>query len=117
LNLGARLITGGTENHLMVIHTADSFAVDGRIAEERLDAVDITVNKQVIPDDPRPPMRPSGIRIGTPAATTRGMREADMQSIAEFMISALRETTPQAELAKKVQTLCAKFPLPGHRSA
>jgi glycine hydroxymethyltransferase len=117
LERGAKLITGGTENHLIVLNTAASFEVDGRIAEERLDAVDITVNKQVIPDDPRPPMRPSGIRIGTPAATTRGMREADMQSIAGFMVAALKETTPTEQLAREVQTLCAKFPLPGHRGA
>lgn len=112
---GANLVTGGTENHLMVVNTASSFDVDGRVAEERLDAVDITVNKQVIPDDPRPPMRPSGIRLGTPAATTRGMREADMEAIAGFMVTALEEQRPAAELARDVQTLCAKFPLPGHR--
>jgi glycine hydroxymethyltransferase len=113
---GAALVTGGTENHLMVVNTASSYDVDGRVAEERLDAVDITVNKQVIPDDPRPPMRPSGIRIGTPAATTRGMRETDMQAIAGFLIEALHQTKPSAELARHVQALCAKFPLPGHRS-
>jgi glycine hydroxymethyltransferase len=114
---GAKLVTGGTENHLMVVDTASSYDIDGRIAEERLDAVDITVNKQVIPDDPRPPMRPSGIRIGTPAATTRGMCEAEMEAIARFMIAALKESKPRAELAHDVQTLCAKFPLPGHRNA
>lgn len=113
---GATLITGGTENHLMVVNTASSYDVDGRVAEERLDAVDITVNKQVIPDDPRPPMRPSGIRIGTPAATTRGMREADMQAIAGFIVSALKESKPPTELARDVQTLCGMFPLPGHRN-
>jgi glycine hydroxymethyltransferase len=113
---GAKLVTGGTENHLLVVNTATSFDIDGRVAEERLDAVDITVNKQVIPDDPRPPMRPSGIRIGTPAATTRGMREADMQAIAHFMVAALTETKPREQLAREVQTLCSKFPLPGHRN-
>jgi glycine hydroxymethyltransferase len=114
---GAKLVTGGTENHLMVVNTADSFDIDGRVAEERLDAVDITVNKQVTPDDPRPPMRPSGIRVGTPAATTRGMREAEMQAIATFMVAALMQTKPQSELARDVRALCGKFPLPGHRSS
>jgi len=114
---GAKLVTGGTENHLMVVDTASSYDIDGRVAEERLDAVDITVNKQVIPDDPRPPMRPSGIRIGTPAATTRGMREAEMQTIAQFIIAALMQSKPPSELAQAVQALCMKFPLPGHRKS
>ncbi len=117
LALGAKLVTGGTENHLMVVNTALSYDIDGRVAEERLDAVDITVNKQVIPDDPRPPMRPSGIRIGTPAATTRGMREPEMQAIAKFMFAALKDAIPREQLARDVQTLCAKFPVPGHRNA
>jgi glycine hydroxymethyltransferase len=114
---GANLITGGTENHLMVVDTAASYNVDGRVAEERLDAIDITVNKQVIPDDPRPPMRPSGIRIGTPAATTRGMRESDMEAIANFIAAALKESRPTNELALAVQGLCAKFSVPGHRES
>jgi glycine hydroxymethyltransferase len=114
---GAKLITGGTENHLMVVDTASSYGVDGRVAEERLDAIDITVNKQIIPDDPRPPMRPSGIRIGTPAATTRGMREIDMHAIADFIAAALKESGTPEELAQAVQCLCARFPLPGHRKS
>ena len=63
---GAKLITGGTENHMMVIDTVTSFGINGRVAEEALDEVSITTNKQVIPDDPNPPLRPSGIRLGTP---------------------------------------------------
>jgi glycine hydroxymethyltransferase len=114
---GGKLITGGTENHLMVLDTAASFDIDGRVAEERLDAVDITVNKQVIPDDPRPPMRPSGIRLGTPAATTRGMRELDMQRIGELMIAALIERQSAQEIMTAVTQLCRQFPLPGHRDA
>jgi glycine hydroxymethyltransferase len=114
---GGKLITGGTENHLMVLDTAASFDIDGRVAEERLDAVDITVNKQVIPDDPRPPMRPSGIRIGTPAATTRGMREAEMQKIGELMIATLTQRQDVETLAQAVRELCGRFALPGHRHA
>jgi glycine hydroxymethyltransferase len=115
LEQGAKLVTGGTDNHLMVVNTSTSYDIDGRAAEERLDAVDITVNKQVIPDDPRPPMRPSGIRIGTPAATTRGMREAEMRAIAKLMVAALLGKQSAHELALQVQALCGQFPVPGHR--
>ena len=66
------MITGGTENHMMVIDVVSSFGIDGRVAEETLDAVSITTNKQIIPDDPNPPLRPSGIRLGTPAADDSG---------------------------------------------
>ena len=69
----ASLVTGGTDNHMMVIDTVKSYGLDGKVAEETLDKVNITTNKQIIPDDPNPPLRPSGIRIGTPAATSRGM--------------------------------------------
>ncbi|MFL6654950.1 MAG: serine hydroxymethyltransferase, partial [Sulfurifustis sp.] len=68
----ATLITGGTDNHMLVVDTMQSFNLDGKRAEEVLDRIGITTNKQVIPDDPRPPLRPSGIRLGTPACTTRG---------------------------------------------
>jgi glycine hydroxymethyltransferase len=70
---GIKLITDGTDNHMMVVDTVASVGLDGKVAEDILDAVGITANKQIIPDDPRPPLRPSGIRLGTPAATTRGM--------------------------------------------
>jgi len=69
---GVSLVTGGTDNHLLVINTVDSFGLDGKVAERTLDTIGITTNKQVVPDDPRPPLRPSGIRLGTPACTTRG---------------------------------------------
>ncbi|MCB1694424.1 MAG: serine hydroxymethyltransferase, partial [Pseudomonadales bacterium] len=75
------LVTGGTDNHMMVLNTVESFGLDGKVAEEVLDKAAITTNKQIIPDDPNPPLRPSGIRIGTPAATTRGMSEADMKQL------------------------------------
>jgi glycine hydroxymethyltransferase len=74
------LVTRGTDNHLLVIDTSESFGIDEKVAEQALDAVGITLtNKQVVPDDPRPPLRPSGIRIGTPACTTRGMKEAEVR--------------------------------------
>jgi glycine hydroxymethyltransferase len=113
---GVRLVTGGTDNHLMVLNTIDSFGIDGRRAEQALDAVGIAANKQVVPDDPHPPLRPSGLRVGTPAATTRGMREADMQAIAAWMVDALRHSDDAARLSRlagEVREFCRRFPLPG----
>ncbi|HVF17683.1 MAG TPA: serine hydroxymethyltransferase [Steroidobacteraceae bacterium] len=114
--LGCALITGGTENHLLVIDTVRSFEIDGRVAETALDAAGLTVNKQVIPDDPRPPLRPSGIRLGTPAITTRGMREPEMQQVARWMVRALRahhDANALAAIKSEVTALCRKFPVPG----
>lgn len=114
--LGCELITGGTENHLLVVDTIKSFDIDGRVAETALDAAGLTVNKQVIPDDPRPPLRPSGIRLGTPAVTTRGMKEAEMEQIANWMVRALRapqDATQLAAIKQEVTTLCRRFPIPG----
>jgi glycine hydroxymethyltransferase len=113
---GCRLITGGTENHLMVIDTIESCDIDGRVAEIALDAAGLTVNKQVIPDDPRPPLRPSGIRLGTPALTTRGMRESEMAQVAEWIVEAMRAHANPArleELHEQVRSLCRRFPVPG----
>lgn len=110
------LITGGTDNHLLVLDTIQSFGLDGKRAEEVLDRVGITTNKQVIPDDPRPPLRPSGVRLGTPACTTRGMREAEMQSLATWMVEALRHADDETRLnsiAAQVKALCIAFPVPG----
>jgi glycine hydroxymethyltransferase len=115
-SLGCELVTGGTENHLLVIDTIRSFNIDGRVAETALDAAGLTVNKQVIPDDPRPPLRPSGIRLGTPAVTTRGMKEAEMKQIANWMVRALRAPQDGAQLAaikQEVTELCRRFPIPG----
>jgi glycine hydroxymethyltransferase len=114
--LGCALITGGTENHLLVIDTVRSFEIDGRVAETALDAAGLTVNKQVIPDDPRPPLRPSGIRLGTPAVTTRGMRESEMQQVARWMVRALRahqDANALAAIKSEVTALCRTFPVPG----
>ena len=115
LAAGCTLVTGGTDNHLLVLDTVASFEIDGRAAEERLDAIGITTNKQIIPDDPRPPLRPSGIRLGTPAATTRGMREAEMRQLAAWMVDALRVLLDEATVARtraNVRALCRGFPVP-----
>jgi glycine hydroxymethyltransferase len=116
LDGGAALVTGGTANHMMVVDCIRSFGIDGRVAERALDEIAITCNKQVIPDDPNPPLRPSGIRLGTPAATSRGMLEAEMEALGGFMLEALRKPEDEARLGKlktDVQALCAAFPAPG----
>ena len=113
---GAELVTGGTANHMMVVDCVRSFGIDGRAAEHALDEIAITCNKQVIPDDPNPPLRPSGIRLGTPAATSRGMLESEMEALGGFMLEALRDPDDEARLGKlkaDVQALCARFPAPG----
>jgi glycine hydroxymethyltransferase len=113
LDRGLELVTGGTDNHMLVVDTVASAGLDGREAEERLDAISIATNKQVIPDDPRPPLRPSGIRLGTPAATTRGMAEAEMERLAEWIAAALRGGESAAVLREAVEDLCSRFPVPG----
>jgi glycine hydroxymethyltransferase len=116
LDGGAKLITGGTDNHMMVANTQESFGIDGKIAEQTLDKVSITVNKQIVPDDPNPPLRPSGIRLGTPAATTRGMSEDDMKKLGAWIIDALKNHSDEArleEIRKEVEKFCLKFPVPG----
>jgi glycine hydroxymethyltransferase len=113
---GCTLVTGGTENHLMVVNTVESFDIDGRVAETALDLAGLTVNKQVIPDDPRPPLKPSGIRLGTPALTTRGMKEPQMKQVAGWMVQALRSPADETKLRsihEEVRALCAEFPVPG----
>ena len=115
---GAQLITGGTDNHMMVVNTVESFGIDGKIAEQTLDRISITTNKQIIPDDPKPPLRPSGIRIGTPAATTRGMGEDDMRRLAGWVVDALKHREDEARLVslrREVEDFCSRFPVPGIR--
>jgi glycine hydroxymethyltransferase len=117
---GVRLVTGGTDNHLMVVDTIASFGLDGKVAQDLLDGVGLTANKQVIPDDPRTPVRPSGLRLGTPACTTRGMDEGDMRKIAEWISRVLRRPEDQSSrnsVAKEVEAHCGKFPVPGLRAA
>jgi glycine hydroxymethyltransferase len=113
---GVSLITGGTDNHMMVMDTVKGFGIDGRVAQEALDRIGITANKQVIPDDPLPPVRPSGVRLGTPACTTRGMGEADMRRIAGWIVTTLRAPDDEAATAKtraESEALCRSYPVPG----
>jgi glycine hydroxymethyltransferase len=116
LDRGGKLVTGGTDNHMMVLDTVKSFGIDGKVAEEVLDRVSITTNKQIIPDDPNPPLRPSGIRIGTPAATTRGMGTGDMTKLAGWMVDALQKRDDAAAIDRirsEVEAFCGRFPVPG----
>lgn len=86
---GLKLITGGTSNHLILANVYESFGLDGKEAQERLERADITTNANAVPNDPLPPYRPSGLRLGTPALTTRGYAESDMAHIASKIIKAL----------------------------
>lgn len=88
---GLKLIAGGTSNHLILADVYGSFGIDGKEAQERLEAEGITLNANSIPNDPLPPYRPSGIRMGTPAMTTRGAVEADMMKIADRILAAVKE--------------------------
>lgn len=113
---GAELITGGTDNHMMVVNTVSSFKINGTLSEHALDAAGITLNKQMIPDDPNPPMKPSGIRMGTPAATARGMGETEMKQLGDLMLRALRAPEDQVLLSKlreETKQICNRFPVPG----
>lgn len=110
---GFRLVSGGTDNHLMLVDLIP-MQITGRDAEKLLDQIGITVNKNAIPRDPEKPMVTSGIRIGTPAVTTRGMKEADMDIIAGLMADAIAARGDEARLkdvAARVRELTARFPL------
>src|SRR5437660_1441721 len=110
---GWRLVSGGTDNHLMLV---DVFTrgITGKVAEKALDRAGITVNKNTIPYDTNAPMVASGIRVGTPALTTRGMREADMEQVGRLLSRALQNVeneTGLAEVKREVGKLCDRFPL------
>ncbi len=117
---GMRLVSGGTENHLMLIDLTRSEGVEeisGKKAERVLDEAAITVNKNAIPFDPRKPMITSGIRLGTPAVTSRGFGLPEMERIAGWVVDVLREADNadlHTRIADEVRDMCAGFPVPGH---
>lgn len=114
---GFSLVTGGTSNHLILADVHKSFGIDGSVAEKAIDAVGLTLNKNVIADDQLPAFRPSGIRLGTPALTTRGLREEHMAQVAEWMKQAIdnRENADKlAELHEEVKQFARQFPLPSN---
>ena len=111
---GWRIVSGGTDNHLMLVDVFQQ-GIMGNEAEKTLDAAGITVNKNGIPFDPNPPLKPSGIRIGSPAVTTRGMKEAEMELIGGWIDQALRNRADAAAVTKvrdEVFQLTGKFPIP-----
>ena len=110
---GFRLVSGGTDNHLMLVDVF-SKGITGKVAEAALGKAGITVNKNAIPFDQNPPMVASGIRVGTPAVTTRGMRESEMDTIGELIARALKTPDDDGALGMiraEVEKLCRKFPL------
>lgn len=110
---GYKLMFGGTDNHLLLIDVTPK-GLSGKEAQIALDMAGITVNKNMIPDDPRSPMDPSGIRLGTPALTTRGMKEKEMEQVADMIHAALmnfKDENKLLEIHSQVKELTAKFPL------
>src|SRR5881398_2351373 len=114
---GFRLASGGTDNHLLLVDLRGT-ELSGKVAQETLDKARITVNKNAVPFDTRSPFVTSGIRIGTPAVTTRGMKEKEMELIGDFIVRALKHVGDEAMLrsiADEVGELCKKFPVYPHR--
>jgi glycine hydroxymethyltransferase len=112
---GFELVSGGTDNHLMLIDLTNK-NIPGKIAQEALDKAGITLNKNTVPFDPRSPFDPSGIRLGTPALTTRGMKEEEMRKIGDWMAEALQNHTDDERLSKvkdEIKDMCKDFPVPG----
>ncbi len=112
---GFKLVTNGTDNHMIMIDMPTSFGIDGRQAQDVLDRVGLTANCNAIPNDTNPPFRPSGLRLGTPAITTRGLKESDMAIIADWMLRAIKARNDEATLDKihaEVVAFTKAFPLP-----
>ncbi|NTU66726.1 MAG: serine hydroxymethyltransferase [Candidatus Moranbacteria bacterium] len=111
---GFKIMFGGTDNHMILVDVFSSKGVTGKEAEKILDEVGMTLNKNMIPDDPRGPMDPSGVRIGVPAVTTRGMKEKEIRTIARLINDAIENREDKKrirEIKKEVVTLCKKFPI------
>jgi glycine hydroxymethyltransferase len=112
---GARVVSGGTDNHLMLVDVTP-LGVTGKEAEHLLDEIGITVNKNGIPFDPLPPNTASGIRLGTPATTSRGFGEEEMRQVGRIIIEAIRsreDESVQRRLAGEVAEIVGRFPVPG----
>ncbi|HUD10594.1 MAG TPA: serine hydroxymethyltransferase [Candidatus Saccharimonadales bacterium] len=117
-NRGYALVTGGTDNHLLLIDLTNK-GVSGADGEKALGAAGITVNKNTVPFDPRPPFSPSGIRLGTPALTTRGFKEAEMEQVAEWIDEAIGNRNDDKKLAsikKEISSVAKQFPLPSSKN-
>ena len=113
---GVKIVSGGTDNHLILVDVKSSFNITGKEAEQILDRICITVNKNTIPNDTESPMKASGIRIGSPAMTTRGFKEDEFILVAQIIIEALTNYSNEKildELKGKVLKLTSKFPIYG----
>ena len=116
---GLSLVSGGTDNHLLLVDVT-RLGIGGRLAEETLECCGITVNKNMIPYDERKPVDPSGIRIGTPAITTRGLGTDEMRRIGQWILTALKKPDDEAGLGRireEVRQLCGQFPVPADVAA
>ena len=114
-NIGLRIVSGGTENHLILVDLS-RIGITGREAEEAFDSIGLTVNKNVIPFDPRPPRITSGLRLGTPAITTRGLGTNEVKKLAHaigHIISNFHNEKAYEEVRLQVKELTEKFPAPG----
>jgi glycine hydroxymethyltransferase len=112
---GARVVSGGTDNHLMLVDVTP-LGVTGREAERLLDEIGVTVNKNAIPFDQNPPNIASGIRVGTPAVTTRGFGEDEMRAIGRIIVTAIAsrdDAAAQDRLGAEVREIVGRFPVPG----
>ncbi|MEV2279096.1 serine hydroxymethyltransferase, partial [Nocardiopsis sp. NPDC049922] len=108
--VGVKVLTGGTDVHLVLVDLVDS-AINGQEAEDRLHGIGITVNRNAVPNDPRPPMVTSGLRIGTPALATRGFGEEDFAEVADVIAEALKPEFDAQALRGRVRALADKHPL------
>lgn len=115
MNRGFKLVTNGTDNHLIMADVHTSFGVDGREVQDLLDKIGLSANCNSIPNDSLPPFRPSGLRLGTPAMTTRGLKEEHMPQIAEWLAAGIKNRNDEKKLNKlsnEVKEFCLQFPLP-----
>jgi glycine hydroxymethyltransferase len=118
MDRGFKLVTNGTDNHLIMADVQTSFGVNGREVQDILDKIGLSANCNSIPDDPLPPFRPSGLRLGTPAITTRGLKEKDMGALAEWMQKAIKGRNDSKllnKLSNEVKEFSKQFPLPSDR--
>lgn len=115
LHHGVELVTGGTENHIVVMNCFNSFGLGGKQAQDLLEAAGLSTNRNAVPNDPRKPFDPSGIRLGSPAMTTRGLNEEDFRHIADLIVEVLRaegDLDKIAGIKEHVKSFCAKYPAP-----
>jgi len=118
MKLGFKLVTNGTDNHLIMADVHTSFGIDGRLVQDTLDKIGLSANCNSIPDDPLPPFKPSGLRLGTPAITTRGLKEEHMAQIAQWLAQSIKNYKDEKllnKLSNEVKEFSLQFPLPSDK--